>query len=133
MRMEPGDIPRKFILRVDLVAKSLQRLGKTVNENEKHLAIVSGLRQVHEARQRMLERGDDELTRKHIEKFIINQCERLQEEKSEGGATALAVRVKDTNDICQLCHKQATTLCPPVQELSEFQRASALQVEWAVL
>lgn len=52
----------------------------------------------------MLE-GGDELARAHIEKVIINQYERLQGQKSEAGAKALAVAVKGGAERCQLCHK----------------------------
>lgn len=53
----------------------------------------------------MLEGGNVELTRMRIEKVIINQYERLQEEKLKAGAKALAITVKCTDDKRQLCNQ----------------------------
>lgn len=56
----------------------------------------------------MLEGDDDELTRAPIEKVIINQYERLQEQNSQAGEEALTVTVKGAAERCQLGQKNDT-------------------------
>lgn len=83
------------------MSKSLERLGKTVND-DKLLAIMSGLAKESEVEQRILQGGNDELTRAHIDKVINNHYERMEGEQSEVGAIALAVTVRNTAETCQL-------------------------------
>ena len=92
LKMELGENPKNFTMRVDRVARELQRVGKAVDE-DKNPAILNGLTQEYVIEQRMLEGGDDEPTRAHIDKVILNQYERLKAEKSEAGMKTLAVVV----------------------------------------
>ena len=77
-------------VRVDRVARELRRVGKAVNE-DKNLAILNGRTQEYAVERRMLEEGNDERTRAHIEKVVLNQYERLRAEKSVPWAKGLAV------------------------------------------
>ena len=91
LKMELGEDPNNFTMRVDRVARCLRRVGKAVDENDKNLAILNGLTQEHAVERRMLEGVDDEPTRAYYEKVVLNQCDRLRAEKSEAGAKGLAV------------------------------------------
>ncbi|CAN0344859.1 unnamed protein product, partial [Ascophyllum nodosum] len=91
LKMELGEDPKKFTMRVDHVARELQRVGKAVDEDDKDLAILNWLTQEYAVERRILEEGDHEPTRVHTEKVILNQYGRLQAEKSKAGAKALAV------------------------------------------
>ena len=93
--IELGEGPKKFTMRVDRVARELRRGGKPVDE-DKNLAILSGLTQGYAVERRMLEGGDDEPTRAHIEKGILNQYERLLAGRSEAGAKASRQRRNTT-------------------------------------
>ena len=78
LTMGLGEDPKKFTVRVDPVARDLQRVGKAVDEDDKNLTILNGLAQEYAVERRILEEGDDEPTRVHIEKVILNQYDRLQ-------------------------------------------------------
>ena len=65
--MELGEVPKKFTMRVDRVARELQRVGKAADEDDKDLAILNGLTQEYAVERQMLEGGDDEPTRANIE------------------------------------------------------------------
>ena len=73
LKVELGEDPKKFTLRVDRVARELRRVGKAVDEDNKNLAILDELTQEYAVERRMLEGRDDEPTRAHIEKVILNQ------------------------------------------------------------
>lgn len=91
----------------------MERLCRTIDDDDKNLAIISGLSPEYDVERRMLEDDDDELTRPHIEKVISNQYKRLQEQKPQASAKALTVAMKGAAERCQLCHKRRH--CPPVQ------------------
>lgn len=76
---------------MDSVARELRRVGKTFDEDDKNLVILNGLTQEYAVERRMLEEGDDEPTRVHIEKVINNLYDRLQEGRSKAGVKVLAV------------------------------------------
>ena len=69
--MELGEVPKKFTMRVDRVARELQRVGKAADEDGKDLAILNSLTQEYAVERQMLEGGDDEPTRANIE-VILN-------------------------------------------------------------
>ena len=94
LRMELGEDPKKFIMRVDRVARELRRVGKAVDEDDKNLAILNGLTPEYIIQRQMLEGGDVEPTRAHIEKVTTNQYDRLREDKSKAGVKALAVTAR---------------------------------------
>ena len=91
LKMKLGEVPKKFTMRVDRVARELRRVGKAVDEDDINLAILNGLTQDYAVEQRMLEREDDKPTRAHIENVILNQCGRLRAETPKAGAKELAV------------------------------------------
>ena len=91
LKMKLGEDPKKFTMRADRVARELQRVGKAVDEDGKKLAILNGHTQEYAVERRILEEGDNEPIRVHIEKVILNQYGRLRAEKSKAGAKALAV------------------------------------------
>ena len=70
--MELGKDPKQFTLRVDCVARDLRRVGKAVDEDDKKLATLNGLAHKYAVERRMLEGRDDEPTRPHIEKVVLN-------------------------------------------------------------
>ena len=43
MKMEIGEHPREFIMRVDSAAKELRRLGKTVDKDDIVVVILNGV------------------------------------------------------------------------------------------
>ena len=45
LKMELGEVPKKFIMRVDRVSRELRRKEKVVDEDDKNLAILDGLTQ----------------------------------------------------------------------------------------
>ena len=57
----------------------------------KNLEILNRLTETYIVQRRMLERGDDEPSRVHIETFILNQYDRLRAERSEVGAKSLII------------------------------------------
>ena len=57
--MEPGEHPRKFLLRVDQVVKDLERVNRPVDAKDVDIVIFSGLTSQYNAEVRMLERSSD--------------------------------------------------------------------------
>ena len=68
LKMELGEDPKKFTMRVDRVARELRQVGKAVDEDDKNLTIFNGLTQDYAVERRMLEGGDDKPIWAHIEK-----------------------------------------------------------------
>lgn len=99
-KLKQGERPKNLFLKVQRAARELRRLGKAVDQDDKNLAIESGLSPEHEVERRMLQEGDKELTRARIERVITNHYGRLQENKSEAGAMALAVMAQSAAEIC---------------------------------
>ena len=94
--MELGEHPRKFLLRVD---------PKDID-----IVILSGLTPQYDAEVCMLENSSDWPTRELIERAVINQYERLKNEKSSAGRRAmLSARGHRRNDTppirCPLCSR----------------------------
>ena len=73
LKMELGEGPKKLTTRGDRVAGELRQVGKAVDEDDKNLAILNGLRQEYAVEWRMLEGRNNEPTRVRIEKVILNQ------------------------------------------------------------
>ena len=59
MKMEIGEHPREFIMRVISAAKELRRCGKTVDEDNIVVVVLNGVSSEHDAEVRLLECGDD--------------------------------------------------------------------------
>ena len=91
LKMGLGEDHKKFTIRMDRVARELQRVGKSVNEDDNNLAIPNAFTQEYVVGRRMLEGENDEPTRADIDKIILNQYKRLRAEKCEAGAKALPV------------------------------------------
>ena len=89
MKMELGEYPRKFLLRVDQMVKELERVDRPVNPKDIDIVILSGLTPQYDAEVRMLESSSDWPTREWIERAVINQYERLECEKSAAGSRAM--------------------------------------------
>ena len=54
MKMELGEHPRKFLLRVDQMAKELERVDRPVDSKDIDIVILSGLTPQYDAEVRML-------------------------------------------------------------------------------
>ncbi|CAN0189060.1 unnamed protein product [Ascophyllum nodosum] len=59
MKMDIGEHPREFIMRVDSAAKELRRLGKTVDEDDIVVVILNGVSREYDIEVRLPECGDD--------------------------------------------------------------------------
>ena len=108
-KVEVGEHPRKFLLRVDQTVKDLERVGRPVDPKDIDIVILSGLTQ-NDAEVWMLESSSDWPTREWIECAAINQYERLECEKSAAGSRAmLSARSHRRNDTpptrCPLCSR----------------------------
>ena len=62
-KMELGERPRKFLLRVDQMVKKLERVDRPVDPNGIDILILSGLTPQYDAEVRMLESSPDWPTR----------------------------------------------------------------------
>ena len=63
MKMEPGEHPRKFLLRGDQMVKELERVDRPVDPKDTDLVILSGLTPQYDAEVRMLRSSLDWPTR----------------------------------------------------------------------
>ena len=109
-KMELGEHPRKFLLRIDQMVKELERVDRPVDPKDIDIIILSGLTPQYDAKVRMLESSSDWPTREWIERAVINQYERLESEKSAAGSRAMlsasAHRHNDTPPTrCPLCSR----------------------------
>ena len=59
MKMEPGEHPRKFLLRVDQMVKELERVNRPVDAINIDIVILSGPTPQYDAEVRMLESSSD--------------------------------------------------------------------------
>ena len=81
VKMELGEHPRKFLLRVDQMAKELERVDRPVDPKNIDIVILSGLTPQYDAEVRILKSSSDWPTREWIERAVINQYEWLECEK----------------------------------------------------
>ena len=110
MKMELGEQPRKFLLRVDQMVKELERVDRPVDPKDIDIVILSGLTPHYDAEVRMLKSSSGWPTREWIERALINQYERLECEKSSTGSRAtLSARGHRRNDKppirCPICSR----------------------------
>ena len=110
MKMELGEHPRRFLLRVDQMVEELERVDRPVDPKDIDIVILSGLTPQYDAEVRMVESSSDWPTRKWIECAVINQYEPLECEKSAAGSRAmLSARGHRRNDKppirCPLCSR----------------------------
>ncbi|CAN0326139.1 unnamed protein product [Ascophyllum nodosum] len=108
--MDLGEHPRKFLLRVDQMAKELERVDRPVDPKDIDIVILSGLTPQYDAEVCMLESSSDWPTREWIERAVINQYERPKCEKSAAGSRVmLSARGYRRNDKlpirCPLCSR----------------------------
>ena len=59
MKMEMGEHPRKFLLRVDQMVKELERVDQAVDLKDIDIVVLSGLTPQYDAKVRMLESSSD--------------------------------------------------------------------------
>ena len=109
-KMELGEHPRKFLLRVDQMVKELERVDRPVDPKDIDIVILSGLTPQYDAKVRMIKSSSDWPTREWIERAVINQYERLESEKSAAGGRAMLSACdhhrNDTSPIrCLLCSR----------------------------
>ena len=76
MKMELGEYPRKFLLRVDQMVKGLERVDRPVDPKDIDIVILSGLTPQYDAGVCMLESSSDWPTREWIERAAINHAMR---------------------------------------------------------
>ena len=55
MKMELGEHPRQFFLRVDSVVKEMERMGRPTLEKDIDVVLLTGLSNQYDAEVRMLE------------------------------------------------------------------------------
>ena len=89
MKIELGEQPWKFLLRVDQMVKELERGDRPVDRKDIDIVILSVLTAQYDAEVRMLESSSDWPTREWIKRAAINQYERLECEKSTAGSRAM--------------------------------------------
>ena len=78
MKMELGEHPQVFLLRVDQMVKELEQVDRPVDPKDIEIVILSGLTPQYDAEVRMLESSSDWPTQEWIERAGINQYERLE-------------------------------------------------------
>ena len=107
MKMEIGEHPREFIMRVESAAKELRRLGKTVVEDDIVVVILNGVSSEYDSEVRLLECGDDvNPPRNKILQSLTNQYYRLQKQTSAAGGKALHASTRaSVTATCQLCRR----------------------------
>ena len=88
-KMDLGEHPRKFLLRVDQMVKKLERVDRLVDPKDIDIVILSGLPPQYNAEVHLLESSSDWPTREWIERAVINQYERLESETSATGSRAM--------------------------------------------
>ena len=88
VKIELGEHPRTFLLRVAQMAKELERVDQPVDPKGINV-ILSGLSPQYDADVRVLESSSDWSTREWIERAVINQYERLECDKSASGNRAM--------------------------------------------
>ena len=115
MKMELGEHPRKFLLRVDQMVKELERVERPVDPKDVDIVILSGLTSQYDAEVRMLESSSDWPTREWIERAVINQYDRLKSEQSAAGNHAMLAGRGNGHDSkpspprCPLCSRTGHT------------------------
>ena len=78
MKMELGEHPRKFLLRVEQTVKELERADRLVDPKDIDVVILSGLTLQYDTEIHMLDSSSDWPTREWIERAVINKYERLE-------------------------------------------------------
>ena len=115
MKMELGEHPRKFLLRVDQMVKELERVERPVDPKDIDIVILSGLTSQCDAEVRMSESSSDWPTRRWIEGAVINQYERFQSEQSAAGSQVMLAgrgngrNSKPSPPRCPLCSRTGHT------------------------
>ena len=113
MKMELGEHPRQFFLRVDRLVNEMERVGRPSLEKDIDivLLILIGLSNQYNAEVRMLKNSAEWPDRAWIERAVYKQYDRLTREKSEAGPKALASvsRVVCPPEICQFCSQAGHT------------------------
>ena len=111
MKMELGEHPRQFFLRVDRLIKEIERVGRPTLEKDIDIVLLTGLSSQYDAEVRMLESSTDWPDRAWIERVVHNQYDRLTREESEAGPKSLASvnRVVSPPEICQFCSQAEHT------------------------
>ena len=64
IKMELGEHPRKFLLRVDQIVKELEQVDRPMDPKDIDIVILSGLTPQYDAEVRILESSSDWPTRK---------------------------------------------------------------------
>ena len=107
MKMEVGEYPREFIMRVDSAANELRSLGKTLDEDDIAVMILNGVSSEYVAEVCLLECGDDvNPPRNKILQTLTNQYYRLQKQKSAAGGKVLHAWTRGSvTATCQLCRR----------------------------
>ena len=97
MKMEIGEHPREFIMRGDSAENKLRRLGKTVDEDNIVVVILSGVSSEYDTELRLLECGDDvNPPRNKILQSLTNQYYRLQKQNTAAGGKVLHASARES-------------------------------------
>ncbi|CAN0288577.1 unnamed protein product, partial [Ascophyllum nodosum] len=81
-KMELGEHPQTFLLRVDQMVMELERVERPVDPKDIDIVVLSGLAPQYDAGVRMLESSSNWPTRESIARAMINQYERMECEKT---------------------------------------------------
>ena len=111
MKIEIGEHPREFIIRVGSAAKEPRRLEKTVDEDDNVIVILNGVSSEYDTEVRLLECGDDvNPPRNKILQSLTNQYYRPQKQKAAAGGKILHASARGSViSTCQLCRKPGHT------------------------
>ncbi|CAN0470048.1 unnamed protein product, partial [Ascophyllum nodosum] len=77
MKMELGEHPRQFFLRVDRLVKEMERVGRPTLEKDIDIVLLTGLSSQYDAEVRMLESSAEWPDRAWIERAVYNQYDQL--------------------------------------------------------
>ena len=133
-KMELGEHLREFLLRVDQVAKELERVDRPVDPKDIDIVILSGLAPQYDAEVRMPESLLEWPTREWIEGGVINQYVWLKSETFAAGSRAmLFARGHRSNDKppirCSLCSRtgHSAVQCRELQNNSREKKSNGYQ------
>ena len=111
MKMELGEHPRQFFLRVGRLVKEMERAGRPTLEKDIDIGLLTGLSSQYDAEVRTLESSAEWPDRAWIERAVYNQYDRPTRKTSEAGQKALVSVscVVCLPETCQFCSRAGHT------------------------
>ena len=111
MKMELGEHPRQFFMRVNRLVKNMERVRRPTLEKDIDIVLLTGLSSQYDAEVLMLESSAEWPDRAWIERTVDKQYGRPTRKKSEAGPKALASvsRVACSPEIYPVCSQTGHT------------------------